>query len=217
MVKGNQTRAASVAEESAKGIQKSSTRGAGERTTPQRCEPLGGMVDANVKLVMSVFAHTQAAFDVYIAGLKDRLAVWAKMFKGTFEAYLYTDRLTIAFLGRAHPDGCDFAPERLVREIGVQLFRRFTGQEPRVKDEACSGYRLSAHRLTMAACVASNVFQQPSGSKTMVVVADSEEIPGEGFVALLQNPHIWQSDWILFAPPSGEAYPTISIGLILWC
>ena len=46
------------------------------RTTPQRCEPLGGMVDANVKLVMSVFAHTQAAFDVYIAGLKDRLEVW---------------------------------------------------------------------------------------------------------------------------------------------
>ena len=80
MVKGNQTQAASVAEESAKGIQKSSTRGAGERTTPQRCEPLGGMVDANVKLVMSVFAHTQAAFDVYIAGLKDRLEVWAKMF-----------------------------------------------------------------------------------------------------------------------------------------
>ena len=37
------------------------------------------------------------------------------------------------------------------------------------------------------------------------------------FVALLQNPNIWQSDWILFAPPSGEAYPTISIGLILWC
>ena len=71
MVKGNQTQAASVAEESAKGIQKSSTRRAGERTTPQRCEPLGGMVDANVKLVMSVFAHTQAAFDVYIAGLKD--------------------------------------------------------------------------------------------------------------------------------------------------
>ena len=116
-MKGNQTQAASVAEESAKGIQKgiekSSTRGLGERTTPQRCEPLGGMVDANVKLVMSVFAHTQAAFDVYIAGLKDRLEVWAKMFKGTFEAFLYTDRLTIAFLGRAHPDGCDFAPERL--------------------------------------------------------------------------------------------------------
>ena len=100
MVKGNQTQAASVAEESAKGIQKSSTRRAGERTTPQRCEPLGGMVDANVKLVMSVFAHTQAAFDVYIAGLKDRLEVWAKMFKGTFEAFLYTDRLTLAFLGR---------------------------------------------------------------------------------------------------------------------
>ena len=119
-MKGNQTQAASVAEESAKGIQKSSTRRAGERTTPQRCEPLGGMVvlqvDANVKLVMSVFAHTQAAFDVYIAGLKDRLEVWAKMFKGTFEAFLYTDRLTIAFLGRAHPDGCDFAPERLARE-----------------------------------------------------------------------------------------------------
>ena len=57
MVKGNQTQAASVAEESAKGIQKSSTRRAGERTTPQRCEPLGGMVDANVKLVMSVFWH----------------------------------------------------------------------------------------------------------------------------------------------------------------
>ena len=89
MVKGNQTQAASVAEESAKGIQKSSTRRAGERTTPQRCEPLGGMVDANVKLVMCVFAHTQAAFDVYIAGLKDRLEVWAKMFKGTFEAFLY--------------------------------------------------------------------------------------------------------------------------------
>ena len=77
-MKGNQTQAASVAEESAKGIQKGiqksstrATRGAGERTTPQRCEPLGGMVDANVKLVMSVFAHTQAAFDVYIAGLKD--------------------------------------------------------------------------------------------------------------------------------------------------